>query len=151
VSEPRWLDDDQQRAWRAYLTGVSRLTERLDRDLREGFGISLPEYEILTRLSEAPCRRIRMAELAASVNQSRSRLSHTIARLEQHGLVAREGCPGDRRGVFAVLTDAGFALLERAARVHVRGVRAYFVDVVSPEDFAAIGRAFAQVAEVLQP
>lgn len=151
VTAPRWLSAEEQTHWRAYLLGSARLAERLDRELRAAHGLSMPEYEILVRLSEAAGRRVRMAELATSINHSRSRLSHTIARLEQGGLVTRENCPGDRRGVFAVLTDLGFARLEEAARTHVEGVRRSFVDVVPAADFATIGRAMRAVADAIGP
>jgi DNA-binding MarR family transcriptional regulator len=86
-----------------------------------------------------------MAELAEHASQSRSRLSHTCSRLETKGLVKRDNCPNDKRGVFAHLTDEGFATLERAARDHVETVRDFFIDVIEPEDLAAIGRAFTAV------
>lgn len=147
----RWLSESEQRSWRAYIEGSLRLYERLDRDLREGHGLSMPEYEILVRLSEAPDRRIRMAELAESANQSRSRLSHTVARLERAHLVVRDTCPDDRRGVFAVLTDEGFRRLEEASHTHVRGVREHFVDLVSDDEFAVIGHGMGLVANKLGP
>jgi DNA-binding MarR family transcriptional regulator len=146
MTEPRWLDAAQQRDWRAYLDGSLRLAEVLDRDLRTKHGLSNPEYEILVRLSEAPGRRLRMAELAEHANQSRSRLSHTVARLECKGFVARGTCCADKRGVNAELTEEGFAFLERAARDHVAVVREFFIDVIDPEDLKAIGRAFGAVA-----
>ena len=90
-----------------------------------------------------------MAGLADSLNHSRSRLTHTVARMEATGLVTRESCGTDRRGVFAILTDAGTRRLAQAAPVHVGGVRSYLVDAVSAEDLAAVGRAFTAVAEVL--
>jgi DNA-binding MarR family transcriptional regulator len=145
MSEPRWLDTAQQRAWRAYVDGSVRLTEIMDRDLKNRHGLSVSEYEILVRLSEAPERRLRMAELAEHASQSRSRLSHTCARLESKGLVKRGSCPNDKRGVYAHLTDDGFAVLERAARDHVETVRTFFVDVVEPYDLEAIGRAFRAI------
>ncbi|ACY95743.1 MULTISPECIES: MarR family winged helix-turn-helix transcriptional regulator [Thermomonospora] len=147
MSEPRWLDAGQQRDWRAYIDGSTRLHELLDRDLKAKHGLSTSEYEILVRLSEAPGRALRMAELAEHASQSRSRLSHTCTRLESKGLVRREACPNDKRGVYAILTDEGFAALERAARDHVETVRRFFVDVISPEDLKAIGRAFGAVDE----
>src|ERR687890_1482634 len=118
---PRWLSVDQQQVWRSYLLGSARLAERLDADLRE-FGIDLGEYEILVTLSEAPERRVRMSELADAVHQSRSRLTHTVTRLENAGLVDRSNCPTDRRGVWAHLSDEGLALLEEAAPRHVESV-----------------------------
>ncbi|MFC5750769.1 MarR family winged helix-turn-helix transcriptional regulator [Actinomadura rugatobispora] len=145
MSEPRWLDAAQQHDWRAYVDGSVRLNEIMDRDLKTKHGLSVSEYEILVRLSEAPDRRLRMAELAAHASQSRSRLSHTCSRLEAKGLVKRDNCPNDKRGVFAHLTDEGFAALERAARDHVETVRDFFIDVIEPEDLAAIGRAFTAV------
>ncbi|HEX2317298.1 MAG TPA: MarR family transcriptional regulator [Thermomonospora sp.] len=145
MSEPRWLDAAQQRDWRAFVDGSLRLHDLMDRDLKAKHGLSAPEYEILVRLSEAPGRSLRMAELAEHASQSRSRLSHTCTRLESKGLVARESCPNDKRGVFARLTDEGFAVLDRAARDHVETVRDFFIDVVDPDDLRAIGRAFTAV------
>jgi DNA-binding MarR family transcriptional regulator len=145
MSEPRWLDASQQRDWRSFIEGSIRLNDLLDRDLKAKHGLSMSEYEILVRLSEAPDRRLRMAELAEHASQSRSRLSHTCSRLESKGLVFRGGCPNDKRGVYAHLTEKGFDALDQAARDHVETVRDYFIDVIQPEDLEAVGRAFAAV------
>lgn len=145
----RWLDASQQRSWRAYLLGTTLLSERLDRDLREKHGLSLPEYELLVRLSESPDRALRMAELADSVKSSRSRITHTVTRLERSGYVARRSCDSDGRGVIAVLTDEGFDKLATAAPDHVESVRASLVDLVSEADLAVVGRVFRIVAERL--
>ena len=145
----RWLTDDQQRAWRAYLLGSSVLSERLDAQLRE-HGLDLAEYEILVTLSEAADRQLRMAELADAVHQSRSRLTHTVTRMEKRGLIERTTCPVDRRGVWANLTDAGYRLLEDAAPSHVECVRRNFVDAIAPRDYEALGRAFRAVLEAPQ-
>lgn len=145
MTEPRWLDAAQQRDWRAFVEGSIRLHDLMDRDLKSRHGLTESEYEILVRLSEAPDRRMRMAELADSASQSRSRLSHTCSRLESKSLVRRDNCPGDKRGVYAHLTDEGFAVLERAARDHVTTVREYFIDAIEPADLEAIGRAFGAV------
>ncbi|MGI8333591.1 MarR family winged helix-turn-helix transcriptional regulator [Actinomadura scrupuli] len=147
MSETRWLNDAQQRDWRAYIEGSIRLHDLLDQSLKSTHGLSTAEYEILVQLSEAEGRRLRMAELAESASQSRSRLSHTCGRLERKGLVRRETCPDDKRGVFCRLTDTGFATLEKAARDHVETVREFFVDVVEPADLEAIGRAFTAVSQ----
>jgi DNA-binding MarR family transcriptional regulator len=143
------LSVDQQQVWRSYLLGSARLAERLDADLRE-FGIDLGEYEILVTLSEAPERRVRMSELADAVHQSRSRLTHTVTRLENAALVDRSSCPTDRRGVWAHLTDTGMELLELAAPSHVAAVRRNFVEAMSEEDYAAVGRAFAAVVSATE-
>lgn len=145
----RWLDRDQQRTWRAFLVGTTLLMDRLDRDLREQHGLSMPEYEILVRLSEAPGHRMRMATLASSVSHSRSRVTHTVTRMERNGLVERSACPSDGRGVEAVLTPGGLSVLQKAAPTHVSGVRDYLVDVADEEDFEAVGRVFNAVSDRL--
>jgi len=139
-----WLDESQQHIWRSYLLASTRLVEELDQALGP-FDLSLPEYELLVRLSEAPGRRARMGDLASSVRHSRSRLTHTAKRMENKGLIRRESCAGDGRGVHAVLTDDGMALLIEAAPAHVESVRRAFVDAISPADFQALGRAMCGV------
>jgi|SoiMethySBSTD1v2_1073268.scaffolds.fasta_scaffold72586_6 DNA-binding MarR family transcriptional regulator len=147
-----WLDADQQRAWRSYILGTTRLLERLDRELREGHGISLPEYEVLVRLSEADNRSLRMAELASSMSHSRSRTTHTIARMEAAGLVERFSCDQDGRGRWATLSDKGWTLLVEAAHTHVRGVREHLVDLLTPAQFATLGDAFDEIgAKLAEP
>jgi len=142
----RWLAPEQQESWRAYLLGVTRLTEALGRALDEDARLSLSEYEILVRLSEAPEHAARMSELAASLVHSRSRLTHTVGRLEARGLVERRTCAADGRGVNAVMTPEGYALLVAAAPGHVRAVRENLVDVLTDEELTALGRAMARVA-----
>ena len=146
--EPRWLDEDQQGAWRALVLGSTLLFDRLDEDLRHHHGISLVEYEILVRLSESD-GRMRMARLADALAHSRSRVTHTIRRMEDSGLVQRELSPEDGRGVSAVMTDRGRLLLENVAPSHVEAVRENLVDLVDPDDFAAMGRVLNAVADHL--
>lgn len=141
-----WLTTDQQGHWRAVITGMARLTESLGRQLERDAGLSLSEYEILVRLSESPERTMRMSELAAAVVHSRSRLTHAVGRLESRGLVERRPCPDDRRGVNCAMTDDGYAVLAAAAPGHVREVRAQLVDVLTDEEFAALGAAMDKVA-----
>lgn len=145
--EPRWLTARQQEIWRAYLNGVARITDQLDAELR-CFGLDLGEYEILVHLSESERHALRMSELADRVRQSRSRLTHTISRMEAKGIVRRTDCPSDRRGVIATLTPQGYALLVEAAPAHVESVRRALVDRVDPEDFEALGRVMTAVAAV---
>src|SRR3954466_9547536 len=137
-SEPRWLDPEEQRAWRACRYSASLLQDRLDRVLTHETGISHAYYEILVALSEAPGRMMRMSELADRCLSSRSRLSHAVPRLEERGWVRRQVCPDDGRGQLAVLTDEGFAALEAAAPVHVEGVRTHLFDQFSPAQIAAM-------------
>lgn len=149
ATRTRWLDQDQQRGWRAFLVGTTLLMDRLDRDLREHHDLSMPEYEILVRLSESPAHRMRMAELAGSVSHSRSRVTHTVSRMERAGLVTRSACVSDGRGVEAVLTEHGYRVLVEAAPTHVAGVREYLLDLAGEEDFAAVGRVFNAVTDRL--
>lgn len=144
VPDGGWLDESQQRIWRSYLLASTRLTEELDQALVP-FDLSLPEYELLVRLSETERHCARMGDLASSVRHSRSRLTHTAKRMENKGLIRRESCAGDGRGVQAVLTEAGMALLIEAAPAHVESVRRAFVDIISPDDFQALGRAMCAV------
>ncbi|HEX2194213.1 MAG TPA: MarR family transcriptional regulator [Candidatus Limnocylindria bacterium] len=132
-TEPNWLSDREQAGWRAFLGATHLLMDRLDRELQRDAGMPHAYYAILAMLSEAPERALRMSELADLTLSSRSRVSHAIARLEESGWVRREVCPSDRRGAIAVLTDAGFTALEKAAPRHVVGVREHFVDPLSPE------------------
>lgn len=146
--ETPWLDAGQQWSWRSLVMGTTLLFDRLDDDLREGFDISLTEYEILVRLSERD-GQMRMAQLADALAHSRSRVTHTVARMEKAGLVQRSSSPEDGRGIVATLTDKGMDLLRRAAPVHVRGVRAHLVDLAGDEDFAALGRVMGAVSDHL--
>jgi len=144
-----WLDEDQQRHWRALVMGTTLLFDRLDNDLSREHGISLAEYEILVRLSEREGKRMRMAQLADSMAHSRSRVTHTVGRLEKSKLVERIKSPEDGRGVVCAMTERGWELLVTMAPTHVRGVRDNLVDLVEPDDLAAIGRVFDAVADNL--
>lgn len=142
----QWLDDAQQRDWRAFVEGSALLLEVRDRRLRRHHNLSLADFEILVRLSEAPEGRMRMATLAELAYYSRSRLSHTVARLEARGLVQRTEDDDDKRGVAASLTKAGRTLLTRAAKDNVQTVREHFIDLLAPSELETIGRAFRTVA-----
>jgi DNA-binding MarR family transcriptional regulator len=146
TEEPRWLSDSEQDHWRAYLRGSRYLEEALDRDLQT-HGLQLTEYEILSMLSESEGGRLRMSELADLVVQSRSRLTHTAARLEKRGWVVRQSCLSDRRGVELVLTEEGWDRLNSMAKAHVESVRRHLLDVMAPDEFAALGVAMAKVRD----
>ena len=144
----RWLDSDEQKAWRSYVRATRLLDGAIQRDLA-CHGVSHDEYEILVNLSEQPCRSMRMSDLAERVVNSRSRLTHTVGRLENRGYVRREASPDDRRGVLCVMTDEGFATLEVAARSHVSGVRENLLDQMTREQFLALGAALEGVSQHL--
>ncbi len=119
MSEIRWLDDEEQRTWRAFLSATRLLWAQLDRELQAEAAMPNSYYAILVLLSEAPERALRMNDLAEATQSSPSRMSHAIGRLEKAGWVRRESCPNDRRGWYAVLTDEGMATLEAAAPKHL--------------------------------
>jgi DNA-binding MarR family transcriptional regulator len=150
VPEPRWLDADEQAVWRDYLDVMRRLMDRLNRQLADEAGMSLAEYEVLVQLSETPDRRMRMSELAELVVNSRSRLTHTVSRLEERGFVSREECPDDRRGILCVLREAGLEALVTAAPGHVEAVRSIVFDPLDGDDVKALGVAMRKVRAALR-
>ncbi|MFF6778531.1 MarR family winged helix-turn-helix transcriptional regulator [Streptomyces sp. NPDC012637] len=151
MTEPRWLSDEEQRAWRSYLHATTLLEDHLDRQLQRDAGMPHIYYGLLVQLSQAPRRRMRMTELAKDVKITRSRLSHAIARLEKNGWVAREECPSDKRGQFATLTDEGYEVLRRTAPGHVEAVRQALFDRLTPEQVGQLGAIMRTLAEGLQP
>jgi DNA-binding MarR family transcriptional regulator len=146
----RWLSADEQQHWRAWIAATLLVRDRLGRDLQEQCGLTFADYEILVRLSETEDRRMRMSELADLTMSSRSRLSHQIDRMQKAGFVDRQECTDDRRGYFAVLTDAGYRALEDAAPVHVESVRRRIVDVLTPAEFAEFGRLNKKLLDALE-
>ncbi|MGH9265840.1 MAG: MarR family winged helix-turn-helix transcriptional regulator [Acidimicrobiales bacterium] len=149
MAATRWLTEDEQRTWRAFLAAMRLLSDQLDRELQRDANMPHTYYEILVRLSETPDRTMRMSQLADTCQSSRSRLSHAVARLEEAGWVQRQACPTDKRGALAVLTDKGYAALEAAAPGHVEGVRRHLFDVLTPEQVAQLGRISAAIRDGL--
>ena len=137
---PAWLDETEARAWRGYMRMRTLLHAQIVRDLAREAGLSGPDYDVLSNVSEAPGRRARLGDLAARMAWSRSRLSHHITRMERRGLVTREDCPSDGRGAFVVLTDAGFRVIQAAVPGHVASVRRNFIDLLSSEQLEALTR-----------
>ncbi len=139
AAEPRWLNDEEQWAWRAFIDAIRLFTGEIDRELQHDSGLNHAYYHILVTLSEAPDRTMRMSDLAALTLTSRSRLSHAVARLEEAGWVERRSCPSDKRGSYAVMTVDGLSVLESAARGHVEAVRRNLFDVLTPEQVQQLG------------
>ena len=132
-TSPRLLNVQEMKAWRAFLAASIGVTASLNRELEAGVGISMHEYEILVRLSEAPGHSMRMSALAEHVSHSRSRLTHTVGRLEHEGYVERSSCSSDRRGVNCRLTDEGLSFLRTAAPIHLDGVRRHVIEHLEPD------------------
>ncbi len=145
-----WLSPDEQHTWRAWLDVSRMLNERLGRQLAADSAMSLAEYEILVQLSEHPAREMRMSELADRAINSRSRLTHTVARMEERGLVRRSPCPDDGRGVMCSLTEAGMQAIVDAAPGHVEAVRQSFFDPLGTAEVAALGQALDRIRDELR-
>ena len=146
-----WLDERQQRTWRAWLAVTELLPSALDAQLQRDAGLTHAAYIVLAMLSEAPDRTRRMSDLARTANQSQSRLSHTVARLEERGWVRRERATDDRRGNLAVLTDAGWDVVVRVAPGHVAAVREGLFAALTPDQTEALGDVLTAVLERLDP
>jgi DNA-binding MarR family transcriptional regulator len=150
-NEPQWLSPDETEAWLALSWLMFRLPGAFDAQLERDSEISFFEYLVLGGLSMAPGRRMRMSELAQFVNGSLSRLSNVVKRLEQRGWVFREPCAGNGRFIEAALTDAGYAVVERAAPGHVETVRRYVFDALRPEQVTQLRDIGRQVADRVEP
>ncbi len=146
----QWLSEREQQFWRGWIATSMLLPEQLNRDLHEQHGLTGTDYQILVELSEAPDRRMRMSTLADHTLLSRSRLSHQIDRMTKAGLVVREVCDDDGRGMFAVLTDLGWDTIVAAAPDHVASVRRHLLDRLTTQEFEAFGQACIKVADALR-
>ncbi|NJC72890.1 MarR family transcriptional regulator [Planosporangium thailandense] len=141
----RWLDDDEQRAWRAFMRMQAQLTAQLGRQLQADSGLSLADYEVLVQLTDVPDGRIRPYELQRNLQWEQSRLSHHLTRMQRRGLITREECTEDGRGAFVVLTDAGRQAITAAAPGHVAAVRRLFFDGLTRDQIATLQRVSQQV------
>ena len=144
ATAPQWLNPAEMKAWRSYIIASRHLLEALDSDL-VGHDLSMPDYEILAQLSDAPDRRLRMSELAEITLLSRSRLSHRMKVMEKAGWVKREACPSDKRGFFAVMTPKGWKAIVAAAPDHVASVRSRFVDHLTVSEQEVLAGIFSRI------
>jgi DNA-binding MarR family transcriptional regulator len=147
---PRWLDQREQAAWRAYLDMNAKLTARLNREMQEQSGISIADFSVLVQLSEHVDARMRILGLARALGWEKSRLSHQLTRMQQRGLIERSNCSEDRRGAYVVLTDQGRATVEAAAPRHVESVRRYLFDELDAEQVDALGDIARRVVALLE-
>jgi DNA-binding MarR family transcriptional regulator len=144
-----WLSDDEQRAWRTYLRMSSLLPAALNRQLQQDCGLTLPEFEVLVQLSEAPEHRLRPFQICEALNWEQSRLSHQLTRMERRGLVTRHECAVDGRGAFIQLTPDGADAIEAAAPRHVANVRGLVFDRLSGQQRSAFEQACAVIVSAL--
>ena len=149
MDEPRWLTDDEQKAWRSVVSLLFKLPAAIDAQFQKDAGITHFEYMVLSGLSETPGRTLRMSDLAAMSSGSLSRLSHVVSRLERRGWVRREACADDGRFINAILTDEGWEKVVAIAPGHVAVVRALVIESLSPEEFQALGAASQRILDRL--
>ena len=144
-----WLSEDEQRAWRTYLRLSSLLPAALNRQLQQDSGLTLPEYEVLVQLSEAPQQRLRPFQICEALNWEQSRLSHQLTRMERRGLVARQECEADGRGAFVGAHRPRANAIRAAAPRHVAAVRRLVFDRLSDAQRAAFEEACAAIIDAL--
>jgi DNA-binding MarR family transcriptional regulator len=144
------LNERELAAWRNFITAHAALIERIDRDLSVAECVPLSWYDVLIELQEAPERRLRMSDLASRVVLSRSTLTHLVERLETQGLVRRERSDQDRRGAYAVLTDAGHAALRRAWPIYAQGIAEHFARHLHPDEVGSMTEALARILAALR-
>ena len=132
MSEPRWLDEREEQAWRSLMVMQASLSEYLERQLRARSGLSSADYEVLAHLSESPEGRMRSFALAGVLRWEKGRLSQHLTRMQKRGLIRREPCPTDQRGAVVVITESGRALIQKAAPLHVADVRNVLIDDATP-------------------
>ncbi|MEV0645954.1 MarR family transcriptional regulator [Phytomonospora sp. NPDC050363] len=147
--EERWLSETQARAWSQFIRTSQRLEQRLDRELKARHDLSHTQYEILVRLAEPRTEsgNVRMTDLAADLVTAKSAATYQIGQLVDRGLVARVKCPEDGRSTFVCLTEAGRALLERAAPDHLARVRELFLDTMSPAELTGMTAALERTCD----
>lgn len=145
MPEVRWLNEHEERAWRALQLMQMRLEAELARQLAEESGLSYPDYLVLVVLTDQPHGRLRLFELGRMLGWEKSRLSHHVARMTDRGLVKKEKCGSDRRGAFVAVTIEGRKAIESAAPTHVRGVRRLFIDRLTPDELDVIATAAEKV------
>jgi DNA-binding MarR family transcriptional regulator len=149
VTTTQWLTPAEERAWRGYRRMRALLDLQINRELAHDADLSEPDYDVLSNVSEAPDRSLRMNELADRMLWTRTRVSHHVRRMEQRGLIARTACEGDARGAMVVLTESGSQAIVAAAPDHVRSVRENLIDLLSPEQIETLGDIATTVIEHL--
>jgi DNA-binding MarR family transcriptional regulator len=108
----------------------ARLADLLDAEV----GLLPEEADLLVLLGEAPEHRLRMADVSASLQLSKSGVTRLVDRLAGRGLVVRAACPKDRRVVYAGLTEEGGQAAAAAAPVIAAGVARQFAGWFSDAD-----------------
>ena len=138
-------DEQRLEAWRLFLQTHARVLAQLEQELDAERHLPLTWYDVLAQLDAAPCQRLRLQDLVRRLVLSKSGLSRRIDRMQEAGLVERHECSSDARGVFAVLTPAGKAVLEEAAPVHLAGIARHFTQYLTDKETVALQAAFKKM------
>ncbi len=146
---PDWLDDDEQRAWRAFIRAIPAVLAHIEATMKAE-GITTDDFRILSHLSQSDDDRARMSELAAHLATSRSRLTYRMDLLDGRGLTLRRSDPDDGRAVWACLTPTGRKLIEEISPRHVADVRRTIIDHFDRDTWLAAGESFARVRDHLR-
>lgn len=141
------LDEREMATWHAMLRSHTSVVRKLEAELQAEHGLSLPAYEVLAHVSEAPERRMRMSDLTDCAQLSASGLTRLVDKMVRDGLVKRVRCEADARVVYAVLTEQGLARLEAAYPTHLRGVREYVVDRLDSRELAMLPTAMGKLVD----
>lgn len=149
MKKTKWLEEDEERAWRALQFMQNRLNAELARDLAKTSGLSYPDYVVLVMLTDASDEQVRLYELSEVLGWEKSRTSHQVARMVRRGLVRKEQCKSDRRGALVSITPKGRRAIEEAAPGHVDAVRRLFIANLSRAEVEAIGVAAQKVLDAL--
>ncbi|GAB3043184.1 MarR family transcriptional regulator [Parafrigoribacterium mesophilum] len=147
MTKTRWLTADEERAWRAINRLLVALPARLGRDLAAQ-GLSTPDYEVLSTLSEKADGRWPLKEMAAKMEWSRSRLSRHVSRMADRGLVEKQADASDARGCLLRLSESGRSALSRVAPHHLHSVRARLIDHLTPAELASLERISNRIADL---
>jgi DNA-binding MarR family transcriptional regulator len=139
------LDNLQNSVWRLFITANVKLLDRIGEKFSQAELPSMDWYDVLLTLKEAPEYRLRLSELAQKVLLSRSNLTHLVDRLEKAGLLDRERCPSDRRGTYAVLTEAGLAMQQKMWTVYAEGIAEYFGCHLDDEELQVMQRVLERM------
>lgn len=150
MPESPWLSSTDQRTWRRWLQLNALLPGVLHRELQADAGLSLPDFDVLVRLTDSPEGRVRVTDLARGLHWERSRVSHHITRMERRGLIKREECSDDGRGAWVVLTGEGRAAIERAAPAHVETVRRLVFEALTREETEVLSTVIEKVLARLE-
>jgi len=151
TSSPRWLSESEQRAWRALQQFGAPLSAALNRQLLADSALSSADYQVLVVLTETDQGALRAGELGRETGWEKSRLSHHLKRMEARGLVRREECLTDGRGLFVAITEAGRQAIADAAPGHVAAVRDLVIDALTPEQLRVLAEAGEAVGARLTP